>query len=233
MAKANVNTASREQLVEAGVGAELADEILKLRRKGKVSPEALDELPGVGPATRTQLRSLLDFHDHTGNGEGDAKQAQEDERHAQETATRTAEAMTSAPARLGVKTARDTTAAGAEAASEAARSGMLTIYRATGATGVVTLQSADGAAELGRALTNLVQEQTRHNFETWTAFASAVDWDQVAKAVDWGRVVQIQAKHLRASLERVAELHRRYLDATQAVMTAAANTTRDQGERAA
>ena len=232
MAKANVNTASREQLVEAGVGAELADEILKLRRKGKVGPEALHELPGVGPATQEQLRSLLDFHDHTGNGEGDAKQAQEDERHAQETATRTAEAMTSAPARLGVKTAWDTTAAGAEAASEAARSGMLTIYRATGATGVGTLQWAEGPLELGRALTNLVQEQTRHNFETWTAFASAVDWEQGAKAVDWRRVVQIQSEYLRASLERAAGLSQRYLEAAQAVMATAANATRDQAEAA-
>jgi hypothetical protein len=191
------------------VRAELADEILKLRRKEKISSiEALDQLPGVGPATLAQLRSLIDFSDRTGNGEGGAKQAQEDERHTQETA------------------------AGAEAASDAARSGLLTIYRATGATGVVTLQSADGAAELGRALTNLVQEQTRHNFETWTAFASAVDWDQVAKAVDWGRVVQIQTEYLRTSLERAAELSQRYLEAAQAVMATAADATRDQAEAA-
>ena len=60
MPKANVNTASREQLVEAGLRAELADEILKLRRRGQVTGvEALGELPGVGPATLEQLRQSL------------------------------------------------------------------------------------------------------------------------------------------------------------------------------
>ena len=63
MAKANVNTVSRDELIEAGVRAELADEIVKLRRKGKVGLEALEELPGVGPATLEQLRKALDFSD--------------------------------------------------------------------------------------------------------------------------------------------------------------------------
>ena len=64
MAKANVNTASRDQLVEAGIRAELADEILKLRRKEKItSLEALNQLPGIGPFTHARLRSLLDFTD--------------------------------------------------------------------------------------------------------------------------------------------------------------------------
>ena len=63
MAKANVNTASRDELIEVGVRAEIADEIVKLRRKGKVALEALDELPGVGPATLEQLRKVLDFNE--------------------------------------------------------------------------------------------------------------------------------------------------------------------------
>ena len=36
MAKPNVHTANRDELVEAGIRAELADEILKVRRKGKI-----------------------------------------------------------------------------------------------------------------------------------------------------------------------------------------------------
>jgi len=63
MAKPNVHTANRDELVEAGVRAELADEILKLRRKGKIDLEALDEVPGVGPATLELLRKSLDFRD--------------------------------------------------------------------------------------------------------------------------------------------------------------------------
>ena len=68
MAKPNVHTASRDDLVEAGIRAELADEILKLRRKGKIGLEALDEVPGVGPSTLEQLRKSLDFSDQPKNG---------------------------------------------------------------------------------------------------------------------------------------------------------------------
>ena len=67
MAKPNVHTANRDELVEAGVRAELADEILKLRRKGKIDLEALDEVPGVGPATLELLRKSLDFRDQLKN----------------------------------------------------------------------------------------------------------------------------------------------------------------------
>src|SRR5215208_6421558 len=73
MAKPNVHTASRDELVEAGVRAELADEILKRRRKGAIRLEALEEVPGVGPATLEQLRQALDFREQqaapSGNGQ--------------------------------------------------------------------------------------------------------------------------------------------------------------------
>jgi hypothetical protein len=218
MAKANVNTASRDELVEAGVRAELADEILKLRRKGKVDLEALDELPGVGPVTVEQLRKLLDFSDRTGNG-GGAEQA-------------TLEATKAAIGAPGGPV---------EASASVARSGLQVAQRAIGAVGgaqrEMTLQSAESTAELGQALVHLVGEQSRHNFETWTALAGAVDWDQVAKAqvvkaVDWNRVFQIQGEYLHTSLERAAQLSRRYLEGIQAVMTAAADTARDRAKAA-
>jgi DNA uptake protein ComE-like DNA-binding protein len=64
MAKANVNTTSRAQWSRAGIRAELADEILKLRRKEKItSLKALNQLPGIGPFTYARLRTLLDFTD--------------------------------------------------------------------------------------------------------------------------------------------------------------------------
>src|SRR3954463_7339511 len=86
MAKPNVHTASREELVEAGVRAELVDEILKRRRKGAVRLEELDEVPGVGPATLEQLRQALDFREQqqpgSGNGSG-GNRANEQERREQ------------------------------------------------------------------------------------------------------------------------------------------------------
>jgi hypothetical protein len=93
MPKVNVNTASRADLLDAGLRAELADEILKIRRRGKIiDPEALDEVPGVGPATLEQLRKVLDFSDQpTSRDDEDDRRAQRDERHIQEPAALTAE----------------------------------------------------------------------------------------------------------------------------------------------
>ena len=71
MAKVNVNSATRQDLVDvAGLRPDLADEILRFRRRGKLtSVEALGEVPGVGPATLEQLREALDFRDQAGNGD--------------------------------------------------------------------------------------------------------------------------------------------------------------------
>ena len=73
-------------------------------------------------------------------------------------------------------------------------------------------------------LAELVQEQTRRNLETWTALAGAVDWE---------RVFRIQSEFLRTSLERTAELTRRSLEITQAVMTAAASASSQRARKAA
>jgi hypothetical protein len=140
MAKANVNTASRDELVEAGVRAELADEILKLRRKGKISLEALDQVPGVGPATLEQLRKSLDFSDKSGNGGEPAREPEqrsrreepertveatrEGGRRSEEMAARTSEAAHSSM-RVGTEVARESghrLEEAAERTSEAARS---------------------------------------------------------------------------------------------------------------
>src|SRR5690242_19014070 len=62
MIKPNVNTASRDELLGAGVRNEIVDEIIKRRRrKGGISLEMLAEMPGVGPATLERLGSRLDF----------------------------------------------------------------------------------------------------------------------------------------------------------------------------
>jgi Helix-hairpin-helix motif len=193
MAKANVNTASRDELVDAGVRAELADEIVKLRRKGKVRLEALDELPGVGRATLEDLRKTLDFSDL---------------------------------AQVAAETVRGV-APSTNAAAEAGRTGLHLARRAAGETGEaqreLTHRTVDSTAEFGRELTDLLQEQARHNLRVWSALGAA----------DWSQLWQLQAEYLRASLERTAQLTRRWLALSQAALTASTGTTREQGKRVA
>ena len=94
-------------------------------------------------------------------------------------------------------------------------------------------RSVEGTAELGRVLLDLTVAQTRHYLETLNALTGAVDWDQVARAVDWDRVFQLQSAYLRVSLERAAEITRRYLEVSQAVMIASAEAVQDQARKAA
>jgi hypothetical protein len=72
----NANTATREELVDvAGLRPEVADAILKFRGQHRdriADVEALAELPGVGPATLDQLRTVLDFSDPTTEAAGRA-----------------------------------------------------------------------------------------------------------------------------------------------------------------
>ena len=88
----------------------------------------------------------------------------------------------------------------------------------------MTRRSAEGAAEVGQALAELVDQQGRHNVEAFKALTGAVDWDGVAR---------IQAELVRASLERAAEFARRYVEVVQAVMASAASATREQAKKAA
>ena len=247
MAKPNVHTASRDELVEAGVRAELADEILKRRRKGAIRLEALEEVPGVGPATLEQLRQALDFREPpqaaapSGNGEAGARTSSSSGR-SRTTATafaRAAAAATSDAARRKPRAHREggLRAAGGqggprhdrgraetatEATAEAARGGLQVVRRTSAAADQATRRSAEGTAELGQGLTELVHQQTRHNAATLLALSETVDWE---------RLFRIQGEYLHASLERVAGLAQRYLDASQAVLTAAAKVGAAGGRR--
>ena len=120
---------------------------------------------------------------------------------------------------------------------DAARESLHLVQRAASAAGEVQREvahrSAEETAALGRALVDLTVAQTRQNLETISALTQAVDWDQVAKAVDWERVLRIHSEHLRASLERAAELTGRYLELSQAVLSATASATQRQAKKAA
>jgi hypothetical protein len=236
MPKLNVNDASREQLVEtAGLRPAVADALLEYRTKhgGKIeSPEALGELPGVGPATLDQLRDVLDFRDKgerekgEKGGNGSDKAGNGAEREVRETAERTTEAAASV-ARSGAKVAREVTQTGTRATTAAARSGLQLVGRTAGAFGEVQREtaqrSAEATAELGRLFVELLSEQTRHNLEVATAFG---------RMADWGEVARLQGEFVRASFERMNRLNGRYLEVVQDVMRATVSAAR-QSRRAA
>jgi hypothetical protein len=83
-------------------------------------------------------------------------------------------------------------------------------------------RSAEGVAELGRLWMDLLGEQTRHNLEVATALGRAVRWDEV---------LQAQGEFARASLERLNELNRRYLEIVQGMMETA-STAADRARQA-
>src|SRR3954454_18755158 len=114
MAKVNVNSATRDDLVNvAGLRPDTADAVLGFRRRhGRITDvQALEELPGVGPATIDQPRKALDVGDKGGTGGDQAR--------AGESAVKGAVSA----ARGGAETARQAAEGGARAASTVAREG--------------------------------------------------------------------------------------------------------------
>ena len=189
MAKVNVNSATRDDLVNvAGLRPDVADAVLGFRRRhGRITDvQALEELPGIGPATVDQLRKALDVGDKGGNGSNGGDHARAGER-----AAATGVRVASTTAREGLDVVRGAAGAAAETGREAAG------------------RSAEGAAELGRLWVDLLGEQTRHNLEVATALGRAVRWDEVIEA---------QAEFVHVSLERFGELNRRYLEIVQGVV---------------
>jgi len=155
MAKPNVHTASRDELVEAGIRAELADEILKRRRKGKIDLEALDEVPGVGPATLEQLRQSLDFRDQPRNrddrGEPNGKDAPD---KAADVSKRALDQTAEASAR----TADQVVEVGEHAADQAAEVGKRTTIRVVEASERAVEQTAEVTRELADRTGDMVQQ---------------------------------------------------------------------------
>jgi competence protein ComEA len=193
MAKVNVNSATRDDLVNvAGLRPDVADAVLGFRRKhGRITDvQALEELPGIGPATVDQLRKALDLGDKGGNG-GDQARAGE---RAAETGVRVA----STTAREGLGVVRRTAGAAAETERE------------------VVGRSAEGAAELGRLWVDLLGEQTRHNLEVATALGRAVRWDEVVQAQ--GEFVRVSLERLHELNRRYLEIVQGMMDAAPAAV---------------
>jgi len=176
MAKPNVHTASRDELVEAGIRAELADEILKRRRKGKIDLEALDEVPGVGPATLEQLRQSLDFHEQPKN---------EDDRSGRNGKDATNRA-TEVDKQRTVDQAKETSARAAEQVADVGK------------------HSADRAAEVGQRTTVRVAEAGERAVEQ-TAEVTRELADRTGGTIQQGlQVVQETADAVRALPRAVA-----------------------------
>jgi hypothetical protein len=229
VAKVNVNSASRDELVEAGVRAEIADEILKLRRKEPItSADALDQVQGVGPATLDQLRKVLAFGEP--RGESDDKGGNGSERgHQAERATKEAAQQAQDAGSSAVRGGAAAAQGAAQAGAGAMRSGLQVVQRAADTAGEAQREtaqrSAEGTAELGQAWMELVQQQGRQNVQTLTALTRAVRWDEV---------LQAQGEFLRASVERMAQFTQRWLETSRSVMgSATAAAARDRRDRAA
>ena len=219
MPKLNVNDATREQLVEAaGLRPAVADALLDYRARhgGRItSPEALGELPGVGPATLDQLRDVLDFRDKGEREKGERGGNGHDKagREAEHEAVRRTTERAGEAARGGVRVAREATEAGAQATTAAARNGLQLVGRTAEAFGEAQREtaqrSAEATAELGRLFVELLSEQSRHNVEMATAFG---------RVADWGEIARLQGEFVRASFERMNRLNGRYLEIVQDVM---------------
>jgi hypothetical protein len=233
MPKLNVNDATREQLVEAaGLRPAVADALLgyRARHGGRItSPEALGELPGVGPATLDQLRDVLDFRDKGEREKGEKGGNGQDRagREAEHEVVRRTTERAGEAARGGVRVAREATEAGARATTAAARNGLQLVGRTAEAFGEAQREtaqrSAEATAELGRLFAELASEQARHSVEVASAFG---------RVADWGEIARLQGEFVRASFERMNRLNGRYLeivrDAVRATVSAAG-----QGRRAA
>ncbi len=235
MAKPNINVATREELVDvAGLRPDLADEILKLQRKGNISLDMLDEVPGVGPVTLEQLRKSLDFSSEAGRDERHEGKATLDK--AAEAGKRTVEQVAETGKRASGQAAEATRAAVDQTAG-LARQGLQVVQRATGSAGELqremARQSTEGASELGRMLLSIGHEQSQQNAEMLRKLVATVDWNQVMRAVDWEQIFELQGEFLRSSLERTARLTQRYMELTQALMSATTSAAQTRMREAA
>jgi len=165
MAKPNVHTASRDELVEAGVRAELADEILKRRRKGTIHLEAFEEVAGVGPATLEQLRQALDFREQPkkGDDEPNGKAASE---KATEVGKRTVDQATETSARAADQVAE----VGKHTADQAAEAGKRTADQVA----EVSTRTVDQAAEVTRELTDRTGDMIQQGLQVIQGTAGTV-----------------------------------------------------------
>lgn len=239
MAKLNVHTASRDELRDAGVRADLIDEIMKRRRrKGGVTLEALDEVPGVGPATLEQLSKALDFTQPLDKGAeadneprpprgerstGDDKPDVRDNRPPPASTEPVEEVADKAEAtlRAGTEQAADLVAATIGASEDVTSRATEAAARIADQGARVGLQAVEQTAEIVAGAQN---EVTQHPVQDASAFGQAFlellqeqgrenleAMTALSRAKGLDEVIKVQGAYLRGTLERMTELNRRWL----------------------
>jgi hypothetical protein len=149
VAKPNVNTASRDKLVEAGVRADLVDEIMKRRRrKGGITLEALGEVQGVGPATLEQLGKALDFKEPPSDDGAKVQDKLQPPQNERPTSERRGDDQTTRQAPQPAEKSADATEATLRAGTEQAADLVATVQAGAEARGRAT-DTVRGAVETG------------------------------------------------------------------------------------
>jgi competence ComEA-like helix-hairpin-helix protein len=214
MAKLNVNTASREELVDvAGLKPALADSILKYREEsGKIaSLDALRDVPRMTTQVIDQLRDTVEFG---------AEAAKETTEKAGEAAVSIAKAGADSTRKLSEKTVEMGAAAtrgGAEAAQRVVSS-FATTEKAT------VERSTAAASELSELVVSLMKEQMQANVETLQA---------LARVRNWSDAIELQNEFFRGNVERMTQGANRYVETLTRVLTSVASVGSEEARKAA
>ncbi|HET6469307.1 MAG TPA: helix-hairpin-helix domain-containing protein, partial [Geminicoccaceae bacterium] len=200
--KVNLNRASQDELVEAGLRAASAEAVIKRReQQGRFrSVDELTEVPGIGEATLHELRPRLTVEEG-GNGserrqerEGEQRQEREqaEQRQEREQAERRQERERERAAAEFQRRGRET----AQQASEVARQGseqLLAMSRSVAESSGTLLQ--DGT-ELGDAWLTLWREQMSE---------STTMLRELSQCYDWRRMLELQLRFMQTSMDRTMQ----------------------------
>jgi competence ComEA-like helix-hairpin-helix protein/phasin family protein len=214
MAKLNVNTASREELVDvAGLKPALADSILKYREEsGKIADlDALRDVPRVTSQVIDQLRDTVDF------GTEAVKETTE---KAAEAATTMAKAGAESTRKIGEKTLEVGSALtrGGTEATQRVVSSFVSTEKATAE------RSTAAASELSGLVVSLLKEQMQANVETLQA---------MARVRNWSDAIELQNEFFRGNVERMTQGASRYVETMTRLLTSVANVTSEEAKKAA
>jgi competence ComEA-like helix-hairpin-helix protein/phasin family protein len=232
MAKVNVNSASREELVDvAGLRPALAEAIVKHREEhGRIADiDALGDLKGVGAATLEQLKDVLQFGAEKAK-ETAAKTAEVATtavRNGAETAKAGVEAAHQAAQRAADKGAEVTSIAtrqGAEAAQRGAEAAQRVAGQFAEAGKAAAERSGETAQDLGRLVVDLMNEQVQANVEAL---------QDLARARTWREALEVQNRYVRGNVERASQGASRYVEAVTKLVAGVAQAGREQARKAA
>ena len=214
MAKLNVNTASREELVDvAGLKPALADSILKYREEsGQIaSLDALRDVPRMTSQVIDQLRDTVEFSTEA----------------VKETTEKAAEAATTL-AKVGAESTRKIGEKSLEVGSALTRGGTEATQRVVSSfvsTEKATAQRSTAAAsELNELVVSLLKEQMQANVETLQA---------MARVRNLSDAIGLQNEYFRGNVERMTQGASRYVETMTRLLTSVASVGSEEAKKAA